>query len=135
VSLDGDIVALSRLDGSYGAPVVSADGTQVAFLGADDSETYPQNAHVGVLPARGGEHKWLSRQLDRTFETTSGGMALVWLDDATLLAAAEDRGQTHLYRVTVDGAAPKAVTSGPISVNSFDAAGGPSPMRLQASTR
>jgi dipeptidyl aminopeptidase/acylaminoacyl peptidase len=51
-------------------------------------------------------------------------MALVWLDDATLLAAAEDRGQTHLYRVTVDGAAPKAVTSGPMSVNSFDAAGG-----------
>jgi dipeptidyl aminopeptidase/acylaminoacyl peptidase len=124
VSLDGDIAALSRLDGSYGAPVVSPDGTQVAFLGADDSQTYPQNVHVGLLPSSGGEHKWLSRQLDRTFETTSGGMALVWLDDTTLLASAEDRGQTHLYRVTVDGAAPKAVTSGAISVNSFDAAGG-----------
>ena len=124
MSLDGDIAALSRLDGSYGAPVVSPDGTQVAFLGADDSQTYPQNVHVGLLPSSGGEHKWLSRQLDRTFETTSGGMALVWLDDTTLLASAEDRGQTHLYRVTVDGAAPKAVTSGAISVNSFDAAGG-----------
>jgi dipeptidyl aminopeptidase/acylaminoacyl peptidase len=124
VSLDGEVEALSRLDGTYGAPVVSADGTQVAFLGTDDSQTYPQNVHVGVLPSSGGEHKWLSRQLDRTFETTSGGMALVWLDDTTLLSAAEDRGQTHLYRVTLDGAAPKAVTSGPISVNSFDAAGG-----------
>jgi dipeptidyl aminopeptidase/acylaminoacyl peptidase len=124
LSLDGTIAALTKFDGSYDAPRVSPDGSNVAFVGADDSTTYPQNMHVGVLSAAGGQHRWLSRQLDRTFNTTAGGSALRWLDDETMLGAAEDRGETHLYRVTLDAAAPKALTSGPIVVNSFDAAGG-----------
>jgi dipeptidyl aminopeptidase/acylaminoacyl peptidase len=124
VSLDGEIKALTGITGSYGSPIVSVDGTQVAFLGADDSQTYPQNVHVGVVAADGGEHRWLSRQLDRTFDTTSGGSVLRWLDESTLIAAAEDRGETHLYRVGLDGSAPKTLTSGAITVNSFDVAGG-----------
>ena len=124
LSLDGTLEALTKFDGSYGAPTVSPDGSTLAFLGADDSQTYPQNVHVGILPAGGGEHRWLSRQLDRTFETAAGDSGVVWLDDETVLGAAEDRGETHLYKVTLDAAAPKALTSGPISVNSFDAAGG-----------
>ena len=124
VSLDGEIDVLTGLTGSYASPVVSPDGTQVAFVGADDSQTYPQNVHVAVVPVGGGEHRWLSRQLDRTFETTAGGRTLRWLDESTLVAAAEDRGETHLYSVGVDGSAPKALTSGAITVNSFDVAGG-----------
>ncbi|MEP7113443.1 MAG: S9 family peptidase, partial [Ilumatobacteraceae bacterium] len=124
VSLDGDIDVLTSLTGVYDAPAVSPDGSTVAFGGADDSSTYPQNVHVGVLPAGGGEHRWLSRELDRTFETTSGGNAVVWLDDTTLLAAAEDRGETHLYRVALDAATPERLTSGAIVVSTFDAAGG-----------
>ncbi len=124
VSLAGDIDLLTRLQGAYDAPAVSPDGSQIAFVGIDDSQTYPQNVHVAVLPATGGEHRWLSRQLDRTFETSAGGSAVLWLDDSTLLAAAEDRGETHLYAVTLDGSAPKPMTKGPIAVNSFDAAGG-----------
>jgi dipeptidyl aminopeptidase/acylaminoacyl peptidase len=122
LSLDGDTEALTGLTGTYGAASVSPDGSQVAFLGADDSQTYPQNVHVGVVAVEGGDHRWLSRQLDRTFETTAGGGAVLWLNDASLLAAAEDRGETHLYRVELDGSAPTPLTSGPIVVNSFDAA-------------
>jgi dipeptidyl aminopeptidase/acylaminoacyl peptidase len=124
VPLDGEIEAITGLGGSYTAPAVSPDGSLVGFLGADDSETYPQNVHVGVVSVAGGEHRWLSRQLDRTFETTAGGAALSWLSDSTLLAAAEDRGQTHLYSVSLDGTAPTPLTTGPIVVNSFDFAGG-----------
>ncbi len=124
VSLDGDLVALTGLSGYYAWPAVSPDGSQVAFAGCDDSQTYPQNVHVGVVRAGGGEHRWLTRQLDRTFETTAGGGAVLWLSDSTLLAPAEDRGETHLYRVALDGSAPTPLTSGPIAVNSCDAAGG-----------
>jgi dipeptidyl aminopeptidase/acylaminoacyl peptidase len=124
VSLDGDIAAMTGTTGSYGAPAVSPDGGRVAFLGTDDSQTYPQNVHVGVLPTTGGDHRWVSRQLDRTFVTSAGGGAPVWLDDNALLISAEDRGETHLYRVNTDGTAPVPLTSGPISVHSFDAAGG-----------
>ena len=124
VTLDGTIEALTGLTGTYDAPAVSPDGATIAFVGADDSMTYPQNVHVAVVPVSGGEHRWLSRGLDRTFETTSGGGSVQWLDGSTLLSAAEDRGETHLYRVALDGSAPARVTSGAISVNSFDAAGG-----------
>ncbi|MEO8266721.1 MAG: S9 family peptidase [Ilumatobacteraceae bacterium] len=123
VSLDGVITALSALSGSYDAPAASPDGSNVAFVGFDDSRTYPQNAHVGVLPIGGGEHRWLTRQLDRTFEP-SIDTRLHWLDDSTLLSAAEDRGETHLYEVSLDASAPKRLTNGPITVNSFDTAGG-----------
>lgn len=124
VSLDGEVKALTGQTGVYGSPTVSPDGTRVAFAGIDDSSTYPQNVHVAVMPIGGGEHQWLSRQLDRTFETTAGGTHVVWLDDSTLLSAAEDRGQTHLFTVGLDGSAPKALTTGAITINSFDAAAG-----------
>lgn len=124
VSLDGGVRALTGQTGQFTAAEISPDGSQIAFVGTDDAETYPQNVHIGVLPVAGGQHRWLSRQLDRTFETTAGGGRVHWLDDSTLLAAAEDRGQTHLYRVSVDGAAPQPLTSGPLAVNSFDTAGG-----------
>jgi dipeptidyl aminopeptidase/acylaminoacyl peptidase len=124
VSLDGEIEALTGITGSYGSPEVSPNGAHVAFVGVDDSQTYPQNVHVGVVPAGGGEHRWLSRQLDRTFDTSAGGGFVRWLDESTLVTAAEDRGETHLYRVGLDGSAPKTLTSGAIAVNSFDVAGG-----------
>ncbi|HEX3088197.1 MAG TPA: S9 family peptidase [Ilumatobacteraceae bacterium] len=124
VTLDGSIDVLTGLTGSYDVPAVSPDGTTIAFAGVDDSSTYPQNVHVAIVPTGGGEHRWLSRDLDRTFESTSGGASVQWLDDSTLLTAAEDRGETHLYRVRLDGSAPTRVTSGPIAVNSFDTAGG-----------
>jgi dipeptidyl aminopeptidase/acylaminoacyl peptidase len=124
VPLDGEIRALTNQTGNYFDPAVSPDGASVAFLGADDPSTYPQNVHVGVLALDGGPHRWLSRGIDRSFETTAGTQAPVWIDATTLLGTAEDRGETHLYRVHLDGAAPTRVTSGPITVKAFDAAGG-----------
>ena len=58
-----------------------------------------------MVPLDGGDHRWISSGLDRTFETTAGSRAPVWLDDDTLLATAEDRGETHLYRLAADGSA------------------------------
>ena len=49
----------------------------------------------------------------------------MWFDDDTLLATAEDRGETHLYRLAADGSSPpERITSGPHTIHSFDAAGG-----------
>ncbi|MBA3605556.1 MAG: S9 family peptidase [Acidimicrobiia bacterium] len=125
VGLEGDVRALTARTGLYGAPAVSPDGTQVAFLGADDTRTYPQNMHVGVVGVDGGAHRWISKDLDRTFTPTAGIRPPVWLDDETLLATAEDRGETHLYRLRADGAAaPEALTAGAVTVSGFDARGG-----------
>ena len=126
VPLDGTIEALTKRTGSYVFPSVSPDGSQVAFLGFDDTSCEPQNPRVGVIPTGGGAHRWISTQLDRSFAPTSGARAPVWLDDETVLASAEDRGDTHLFRLTIgnDGGAPEPLTSGRVAVTGFHAAGG-----------
>jgi dipeptidyl aminopeptidase/acylaminoacyl peptidase len=124
VPLDGEPTALTAQTGRYGAPAVSPDGDTVAFIGQDDPLTDSQNQRVGVIPITGGAHEWISLGLDRTFETTSGSGAPIWVDDHTLYAVAEDRGETHLHRLHVDGRTPERITSGPITVGGFDAARG-----------
>jgi dipeptidyl aminopeptidase/acylaminoacyl peptidase len=124
VPLEGDVRALTAHTGVYGSPSVSPDGTLVAFIGNDDPTTYPQNPAIGVVPVERGPHRWISTHLDRSFSPTSGARAPVWIDDATLYAMAEDRGDTHLYRIFVDGSEPEQVTKGALTVQGFDAAGG-----------
>lgn len=120
VPLEGEIRALTSHTGQYGSAAVSPNGELVAFVGNDDPLTYPQNPKVGVVPVAGGELRWISEELDRPF----AGLCPVWLDDATLLAAFEDRGEAHVARVHVDGHPPEQVTEGPITVTGFHAAAG-----------
>ena len=133
--LDGSVTALTEQTGNYVMPSVSPDGSQVAFFGYDDPSTYPQNVHVGVVGARGdvshagvgakgGAHRFVSTAMDRTFESTAGGRPPVWESPTSLLATADDRGETHLYRVRLDGTMPEPLTSGAITVRNFDAAAG-----------
>ncbi|MFM8268536.1 MAG: S9 family peptidase [Ilumatobacteraceae bacterium] len=121
IPLDGEPVALTPTTGLHSHPQESAAG--VALLGYDDPSVYPQNVRVGLIPPDGGRARWLSLDLDRTFETTAGTCAPIWVD-GHLLATAEDRGTTHLYRVAVDGGSPVPMTSGRMTVKSFHAAGG-----------
>lgn len=132
---DGDpdganVRPLTDHDGQYAQPSVSPDGTLVAFIGSADPRTYPQNAKVGILPIDGANHphtdiRWVSAGFDRTFLPTVGSRAPVWESDTHLLATAEDRGATHLYRISTDGTSvPAPLTDGPVSVTSFDAAAG-----------
>lgn len=124
VPLHGEPLALTRQTGAYSHPSVSPDGALVAFVGYDDPLIYPQNCHVGVVPLSGGPHRWISRELDRTFEPTPGTQAPVWLDHRTLLATAEDRGRCHVVRLDAAGDSPPvAVTTGDRWVRSFDVSG------------
>ncbi len=70
----------------------------------------------------GTDRHWISEAVDRTFESSSPQPPM-WLDDATMLATVEDRGDTHLYRLNVDGSAPEPVIGGPLTVTGFDAIG------------
>ena len=124
VGLDGSVQALTAQTGIYHHPSVSPDGSTIAMLGLDDASTYPQNVKVGVLPVEGGAHRWISTGLDRAFETTAGTATPLWIDGTTLLTTAEDRGETHIVRVTTDGAAPSMVTHGAMTVKAFDARNG-----------
>ena len=96
----------------------------MAFLGCDDPNTYPQNGKVGVIDVTGGEHRWISTDVDRTFAPYPGARPPIWLDDNTLLVSAEDHGECHLFRLTADGSAPpEQVTAGPSASTPMTPAG------------
>jgi len=124
---DDGIRCLTDHDGHYRSPSVSPDGTRVAFIGFGDPSTYPQNAKIGILGidsigAPESDIRWISAGLDRTFETTAGSPAPVWESDTHVLAAADDRGACHLYRMPADGSfVPAPLTTGALTVTSFDA--------------
>lgn len=124
LDLDGTVTALTDQTGSYHHPSVSPDGSMIAFLGVDDSRTNPQNGKVGVMRVDGADRRWISVGLDRTFQPFSGLRAPIWLDDRRIIAAAEDRGEQHLYALDVDGSTPTPLTSGPMCVTEHDAAAG-----------
>ena len=125
VKLDGTITTLTDRKGVYYQPSVSPDGKQVAFLGQDDPLTSPQNDHIGVLDIATKKRVWVSRGLDRTFATTSGSIAPIWMPDGSLLAYAEDRGTAHIARVDPSGKkAPEWITTGRRIVKSVHAANG-----------
>jgi dipeptidyl aminopeptidase/acylaminoacyl peptidase len=124
VPLDGEIRTLTHHTGQFSAPAVSPDGTQVACIGLDDQLEFPQNMKIGLVPIDGSEHRWISEGLDRTFFAMACPQAPVWESADSLLAAAEDRGETHLYRLTIDGAEPASLTEGPLTIQGFDTAGG-----------
>jgi dipeptidyl aminopeptidase/acylaminoacyl peptidase len=124
VPLDGEIRELTHQTGTYFTPVVSPDGSRLAFLGNDDALTYPQNVKIGVMRLDGSDRAWISEGLDRSFQPTAGEAAPVWLDETRLLATAEDRGDTHLYLLSTDGGTPVAQTSGRSAVCDFHAAAG-----------
>jgi dipeptidyl aminopeptidase/acylaminoacyl peptidase len=132
---DGSVRALTRTTGVYGSPSVSPDGARVAFLGTDDAESFPRNSHVGVMARSGGDHAWVSKATDRTFEPFPDHQAPIWLDDANLLVSVEDRGNVHLYRFTDGSSTPRPVWSGEGVVTAFDAAGGAIAFTLSTPTR
>ena len=116
---DSHIRCLTAHDGMYSSPSVSPDGATVAFRGQGDLLTFPQNTMIGTIPIESpglaeSEICWASTGLDRTFEPSNGAPAPIWESNETLLAVAEDRGDTHLFRLDARGeTAPAKITNGP----------------------
>ncbi len=114
----GEIAKLTNTDGFYGSASVSPDGTRVVFLGFVDQRVYPQNDKVGVMALTDGvtaasDINWISEPVDRSFASMVGGQHPIWIDDDTVVAIAEDRGEQHAYRLAADGSRPpEALTSG-----------------------
>ncbi len=132
----GERWRLTGTTGVYDSPSVSPCGNRVAFVGTDDSETYPRNHHVAVKRIGEDQHTWVSRRLDRTFSPYPDAQAPIWLDDDTLLASVESRGDVHLYALAADGdLPPQPLWDGAGCVTGFDAAAGTVVFTLSTDTQ
>jgi len=119
---DGEtaVELLTDASGAYDAPLVTPDGTHIVAGGYDDPQWYPQNCHLGLLhPGSTGSPDWITKGLDRTFLPFMAPQAPVWAPDGSLIAGVEDRGNTHLYRVALDGGTPQPVLTGDLNITGW----------------
>ena len=95
---DASIQAVTKRVGPDVAPVISPDGSKLAYLGFDDKLLGYSNGRAYVMPADGTEGKSLSDSLDRTID------AIAWsADSRSLIAQYSDEGTTRLARLSLNG--------------------------------
>jgi dipeptidyl aminopeptidase/acylaminoacyl peptidase len=95
---DGAVKQLTDRKGPDSNPVSSPDGKKIAYTGYDFKHQSYTVTHLYVMDADGGHPRPLTANLDRDV-----GRPAWSADSRTLYFTAEDRGGSHLYRVTLDG--------------------------------
>jgi dipeptidyl aminopeptidase/acylaminoacyl peptidase len=120
----GEPELVTHRDGYAAHPSWSPDGATIAYLYRPGIWDEPRHSQVAVVPAAGGERRVLTASLDRNCEPYPTMREPVW-DGGSLLFAAEDAGNTPLYRVAADGTGqPELLIGGDRWVTGFDLAGG-----------
>ncbi|UCC26062.1 MAG: S9 family peptidase [Gemmatimonadales bacterium] len=105
--------------GVEGSPLVSPDGSLVAYVSTGSQPEPVGLGDIYVVPLAGGEPRKLHDTHDR-----SGGL-MAWVDDGHAVLVLESIGTTrHLQALPVNGAAPVQVTEGAGVMGSADFAFG-----------
>jgi dipeptidyl aminopeptidase/acylaminoacyl peptidase len=100
----GAITPLTDRDGPDGSPVVSPDGSKIAYLGFDDKLLGYHNAQAYVMNRDGSGKRAVAPSLDRSIDT------LVWAPDGqALIAQYDDHGETLVARIGLDGSVREIV--------------------------
>jgi dipeptidyl aminopeptidase/acylaminoacyl peptidase len=116
----GEVAALTDGDLALSNVSRSPDGTRLAAAGIENARLFYQNLHLAVIDLTSGERQWVTRSVDRTWLPYPGGRPPIWLDDASLLGAIEDRGDVHLYRVDI-GRDPRPIVTDRQNISGYDA--------------
>ena len=100
-------------------PAFSPDGTRVAVL-VEHGTVWPAFTRVAVVDVATGEGRTLVAGRDLH---VSAVREPLW-DGGSVVVAAEDRGDAHLYRVPADGSPSSLLVGGSRTVTGYDLAGG-----------
>lgn len=115
----GQIAQLTNRRGQDANPVPSPDGKKIAFTGFDYKFQSYTVSHVYVMDADGKNVKPVSAKLDRDARSVR------WAPDSrTLYFLADDRGGSHFFTTSLDGAVEQ-LTTGPQRLGSAYAASSP----------
>mgnify|MGYP001817481777 FL=1 len=92
----GQTEALTQRDGPDFAPVVSPDGSQIAYLGFEDKVQAYQVTRLHVMDVDGGNKKMLLAGLDRSVSSLTWNRDGIWF-------TYDDRGDTKIALASPDG--------------------------------
>lgn len=94
----GAVTALTDRIGPDANPVVSPDGSKIAYLGFDDRKLGYQNVALYVMDRSGANRRVLTGALDRSVDSP------VWsADGRSVYVSYDDEGATKVARVGLDG--------------------------------
>ena len=117
---DPEYVLLTDGTGAYSLPTVAPDGAHIVVSGYDDSSVYPQNSHLGLLhPGETATPDWITTAVDRTWTPFMTWQPPGWAPDGSLIAGIEDRGNIHLYRVSLVTGPPQPLITGDLSISAW----------------
>jgi dipeptidyl aminopeptidase/acylaminoacyl peptidase len=120
----GEPRRLTRGGGSVDGVSWSPDGARLAVQRYPGVFDDPKHTQIAGVDAASGDFALLTTGLDRNCGTYPQLREPVW-DGGDLVFAVEDHGNTHLYRVSADGAqAPALIVGGECAVTGFDVAAG-----------
>jgi dipeptidyl aminopeptidase/acylaminoacyl peptidase len=118
----GEPVRLTAADGFCESPSWSPAGSTIALRYAAGVFDSPKHTQLAIIPAEGGKPSVLTTSLDRNCGPYPELREPIWFG-SSLVFAVEDHGNTHVYRVAVNGQPPEAVVRGELAVTGYDAIG------------
>lgn len=95
VSLQGEIEQLTSDAGTKSQPVFSPNGRYLAYIQGTSEHVPYANSKLHVLDLRGGSTRALQADLDRSVGSPQ------WLGNDAVLVDYQDRGRTHLARISL----------------------------------
>lgn len=118
---------ITRTDHSIGSMSWSPDGKTIAFYGHDNEYRGATVAGVCVVPAEGGDIRYLTKETELAVANSAGGdmggspiTEPTWSEDSkSVYFSALYRGRTHLYAVAVESKEITQITSGDCTVSGW----------------
>lgn len=94
----GELTAITDRNGPDFAPVVSPDGSKLAYLGFDDRKMGYHNTNVHVMDLKDGSTRVISGDFDRSIDDVQ------WAGRSNrLFVQYDDHGKTHLAALSLGG--------------------------------
>lgn len=100
---------------AYTSPIVSPDGSMIAFLAADLTQAGYGHALLCALPTRGGPRRFLTTRLDRSIRAFRWGA-----DSQSIYFTTASNGAYPLYRVPAGGGKIERLTNFSQGILDFD---------------